>query len=203
MATLDPSREAFEAAKRAFRKTLKDDGKYRDLLKIDSADKVYEAIERLQKTQDDQRRIGRINKVTTFLDKLEGYHKAVDTFVQVKPEIMALVWGPICVLLTMADNVTKLFDGIVTAMEQIGDALPHFRDVVKIFDNKDILRDKLALFYEDILEFYTVAFRTSNMSSKFYSSSSPCGTTLEGRICELTIFRAKHLLRICVAQTKG
>ncbi|KAF3760334.1 hypothetical protein M406DRAFT_269589 [Cryphonectria parasitica EP155] len=164
MANPNASQQAFEKAKTTFKKHLKDEKLFEDLLKITSIERVYEAIEHLQAKQDSERRIRRLHKISSFLNKLSAYASAVDTFVQVKPEIMALVWGPIQVLLVWTDNVTKFADAVVAAMEQISDALPHFVDITKIFGNNDMLRDKLALFYQDILEFYTVVFDFFNMS---------------------------------------
>lgn len=169
-AASDVSQQAFEAAKKAFRKDLKDDKLYQDILRTDSIDKLFEAIEKLQVTQDAERRLRRIGKMKSILDKLQSFNSAMDTYAQVKPETMALVWGSIRVLLVLTDNVAKFADAVVTAMEDISDALPYFTDVVKIFDNNDKLRDKLALFYGDIIQFYTIAFNFFNMSSKQKSS---------------------------------
>lgn len=166
MATLNPSQQAFEVAKRTFRKSLKDDNLFEDLLRSTSIENVWDEIRRLQDKQGVEQRLRRLNKIKSFLNKLSAYAIAVDNFVQVRPDIMALIWGPIRVLLAVTDNVVKFADAVIAAMEQIGDALPHFADVIKIFDNSDKMRDMLALFYEDILEFYTVAFAFFNMSSK-------------------------------------
>lgn len=171
-AATDISQQAFEAAKKSFRKDLRDDGLYEDILNTDSIDKVYEAIEKIQNNQDAERRLRRIGKMKSVLEKLKGFNKAMDTYAQVKPEIMALVWGSIRVLLELTDNVAKLADAVVTAMEDISDALPYFNDVGKIFDNNNKLRDILALFYKDMIQFYAIALRFFHMSSKGFSPSS-------------------------------
>lgn len=166
----DPSQKAFEAAKKAFKRDLKDDKLYEDILRTDSIDKLYEAIEQLQEKQDNERRLRRIGKMKSITDKLQSFNNALDTYTQVDPEIMALVWGSIRVLLVLTDNVAKLADAVITAMEDISDALPFFTDVAKLFHNNDKLRDKLALFYGDIIQFYTIAFNFFNLSSKQKSS---------------------------------
>lgn len=183
MATSDPSQQAFEIAKSAFKKRLKDDTLFEDLLQTTSIENVWQAIEELQERQDAKRRIRRTEKINSFLGKLATYATVVDTFVQVRPDIMALIWGPIRVLLLWTENVAKFADAVVNAMEQIGDALPNFADVIKMFGNNDKLRDRLALFYEDILEFYIVAFEFFHASSKDIFFTSPLTSDLKSSTC--------------------
>lgn len=166
MATTDHAQQAFETAKSTFKKRLKDDKLFEDLLKSTSIKNVWDAIDKVQTTQDAERRIRRIRKMENFLSKLSSYATVIDTFVQLKPDVMALVWGPIRILLLCTENVAKLTDAVVNAMEQIGDALPNFIEVIEMFGKNDKLIHKLALFYEDILEFYIVAFEFFNASSE-------------------------------------
>lgn len=194
MATSDPSQQAFETAKSTFKKRLKDDRLFEDLLQSNSIENVWETIEKLQARQDADRRVRRLQKIDSFLSKLSSYAIVVDTFVQVRPDIMALIWGPIRILLLCTENVAKLADAVVNVMEQVGDALPMFVDVVKMFGKNDKLIHKLALFYEDILEFYIVAFEFFNASSEdFFSPRSPTSGLL-------TFRRSKDLFRSVVAQ---
>lgn len=166
MATSDPSQQAFETAKSAFKKRLKDDELFEDFLQSTSIENVWETIEKLQARQDAERRIRRFHLMEKFLGKLSSYIKVVDIYIQIRPDIMALIWGPIRFLLLCTENVAKLADAVVKAMEQIGDALPNFVDVMKMFEKNDKLIHKLALFYEDILEFYAVALEFFNASSE-------------------------------------
>ena len=108
-------------------------------------------------------------KIQCFIDKLSAYASTVDTFVQVKPDIMVLIWGPIRLLLVWTSNIANFADAVTSAMEKIGDALPQFVEVVKIFSENDKVKDVLALFYGDILDFYAIILEFFNSSRRFCS----------------------------------
>jgi len=166
MSTLDPSQKAFEAAKNAFRKSLNDEKLFKDLMETTSIQGVWKAARDVQAKQDAERRLRHMAKIKTFLDKLSAYTSTVDTFVQVKPDIMALIWGPIRLLLVMTASITKFADAITQVMTKIGDALPQFVEITKTLSDNDRLKDLLALFYRDILDFHVIALKFFSLSSK-------------------------------------
>jgi len=49
--------------------------------------------------------------------------QVIDTFVQAKSDILALIWGPIKLLLQISKNLTQSFDAIVNTMANIGEKL--------------------------------------------------------------------------------
>lgn len=165
MSTGDASQQAFESAKKSFRKSLKDDALFRDILETTSIEKVWEAVKAIQAKQDNEKRLRNMAKIRGFLDKLSAYTAVVDTFIQVKPDIMALIWGPIRLLLVWTGHITMFADAITKVMMKIGDALPQFVDVVNIFGDNEKLKAVLALFYKDILDFYAIALEFFNLSS--------------------------------------
>ncbi|GKT97339.1 hypothetical protein Ct61P_15189 [Colletotrichum tofieldiae] len=126
MSTFDPARQAFENAKAAFRAKLKDKDLFQQLLQTTSIEQVWQTTNEIQTRQEVEKRMRFMGKIKTFLDKLSDYASVVDTFVQVKPDVMALIWGPIRLLLLWTANVAKLADAIVSATSRIGDVLPHF-----------------------------------------------------------------------------
>lgn len=165
MSTGDASQQAFETAKKSFRKSLKDEALFRDILETTSIEKVWEVVKAIQAKQDAEKRLRNMAKIRGFLDKLSVYADTVDTFIQVKPDIMALIWGPIRLLLVWTGNITKFADAITKVMMKVGDALPQFVDVVNIFGDNEKLKAVLALFYKDILDFYAIALEFFNLSS--------------------------------------
>jgi hypothetical protein len=169
MSAFDPSQHAFEAAKSAFRKSLKDEQLFKDILATTSIDGVWKAVKEVQAKQDSERRLGHMAKIKGFLEKLSAYASAVDTFVQVKPDIMALIWGPIRVLLVCTSNITKFADAVTSAMRTIGDALPQFVEVVKTFGKNGNLNEILVLFFKDILDFYIIVLEFFSLSRMLYS----------------------------------
>lgn len=165
MSTRDASQQAFETAKKSFRKSLKDEALFRDILETTSIEKVWEVVKAIQAKQGNEKRLRNMAKIRGFLDKLSAYAGVVDTFIQVKPDIMALIWGPIRLLLVWTGNITKFVDAITKVMMKVGDALPQFVDVANIFGDNEKLKAVLALFYKDILDFYAIALEFFNLSS--------------------------------------
>lgn len=83
---------------------------------------------------------------------------------QVKPDILALIWGPIRLLVVWTSSITKFADAVTDAMEKIGDALPHALRSANIFNDNDKLKALLELFYGDILDFYIIALKFFSLS---------------------------------------
>ncbi|KZL74295.1 NACHT domain protein [Colletotrichum tofieldiae] len=166
MSTFDPARQAFENAKAAFRAKLKDKDLFQQLLQTTSIEQVWQTTNEIQTRQEVEKRMRFMGKIKTFLDKLSDYASVVDTFVQVKPDVMALIWGPIRLLLLWTANVAKLADAIVSATSRIGDVLPPFLETVKIFSDSERLKNVLALFFEDILDFYAILLEFFKLSRR-------------------------------------
>jgi len=154
MASPDPLLQVFDAAKREFEDGLPSHAQLRDLSAFNSIDKVWEAVEKLQANQSKRNHQRALGRIRPFLERLQSYAIVVDTFVQVKPDIMALIWGPIRLLLVWTSEWTQGFDAIVKTMERVGDLLPQFGDVTRHFIDKDRIKDVLGLFYRDILDFH-------------------------------------------------
>ncbi|KAJ2997236.1 hypothetical protein NUW58_g707 [Xylaria curta] len=159
MSPPDHIREAFESAKDAFKKSLDNDEVFKDLLETSSIDDVWALTEKLQKQPYVERRMRHMAKISGFLDKLHVYTSTVDTFVSAKPEILALIWGPIRLLLAWTANDARFGDAVVSSMEKIGNALPQFGEMAKTFSESTKLGQVMALFFRDILEFYSITLK--------------------------------------------
>ncbi|ETS84159.1 hypothetical protein PFICI_02184 [Pestalotiopsis fici W106-1] len=155
----DPINDAFERAKREFKDELNDEELYREILQTTSIDQVYDATDKLQAEQLKTGHLRHLAKIEPYLVRLSDYSKAVETFVQVKPDILALIWGPIVLLLQWASALKTSFDAIINTTEEIGLALPEFQQAGQLFGDKEQVKDVLLLFFHDILEFYRLAFR--------------------------------------------
>lgn len=92
MSTPDPSHQAFKSAKAAVKQSWKDDSLFEELLATTSVKKVYKAAEDVQTKPHADRRLQNTVK-SRSLDKLTDYASAVNTFVQVQPDVLALIWG--------------------------------------------------------------------------------------------------------------
>lgn len=158
MSTTDPVLKAFEDAQRAFRKKLKNPRLYDHILTTTKVDDVYEATAKLQETTLGKGRLRNLGKIRPFLEQLSSYAEVIEVFIQVKPDVLALIWGPIKLLLQWSSELNSALDQVTDVMARIGQVLPQFAVLVQTFEVSDAIRIALALFYEDILDFYRITF---------------------------------------------
>ncbi|GFF67628.1 predicted protein [Aspergillus lentulus] len=149
MATTQPLiQNAFQAAMLEFKTNLNNDKLYTKLLAVASIDEVYDLTDKLQADQGRKGHLRHLAKIEPFLNRLREYTGAIDTFVQVYPEIMGLIWGPIKLLLQWSSTLTQSFDAI---------------EVVVLFSGNDKIYDVLVLFFKDILDFYQIGLKFFTM----------------------------------------
>jgi hypothetical protein len=172
MTSPDPLQQVFDAAKREFDECLPSNTKFRDILAIDTVDKVWDAIKQLQRDLEKKSHLRHMSRMQPFLDRLRSYSAVIEVFVQVKPDVLALLWGPIRLLLQWTGEWQQGFDAIVKTMERIGDLLPQFGDVAKHFIDKELIKDVLALFYRDILDFYLESLKFFGLPRKVPAQGS-------------------------------
>lgn len=147
---------AFQNAKKDFLASLKDPDLFNSISNIKSIDEVYAFTDQLQNDQSKRHGLRNLSKIKPYLNRLKEYAGVIEIFVQVKPDILALIWGPIKFLLQMSDNSTQSFDAIVEVMTGIGNKLPLFEAYTNIFETSVRVLDVLVLFYKDILDFYEI-----------------------------------------------
>ena len=92
------------------------------------------------------------------------YADAVKVLIQLKPDILALIWGPIVLLLQWTSILKTSFDAIINTTAEIGQALPEFKIAIRLFEQNNQIKDVLLLFFKDILDFYLVAIRFFRLS---------------------------------------
>ena len=158
-APFDPAQIAFDKAIGDFKGQLQDDALYDRILQTTSIQQVYDATDELQAQQSKNGHLRHLSKIKPFLTNLSEYVDAVVVFIQIKPDILALIWGPIVLLLQWASVLKTSFDAIVNTTAEIGSALPEFQQAIRIFDNNNQIKDVLLLFFKEILEFYVVALK--------------------------------------------
>ena len=158
---------AFEKSIRDFKANLKDDVLYSEILQTTTIDQVYDLTDKLQEEQAKNGHMRHLSKIGPFLERLRGYAGAIETFVQVKPDILALIWGPIKLLLQWTSVLKQSLDELVKTIADIGDLLPEFEEVMKLFGHNEQMKDVLALFFQDILDIYVIALKFFSLSRKF------------------------------------
>lgn len=167
MSTPDPAQAAFNKAIREFKKGLKDQALYSQILATTSIDQVYDLTDQLQKVQGRGDHLRNLARIKPFLDRMTAYTGAIDTFVQAKPDILALIWGPIRLLIQWTSTLTGSLNALLKTTEEIGNLLSEFDHTAKLFSKKQHINDVLALLFQDILDFYSVSLKFFRMASKF------------------------------------
>ncbi|CAI4219752.1 unnamed protein product [Parascedosporium putredinis] len=121
------ARSEIETAIREFKAALSNNELYNKILETKTVDQVYDALEDLQEKQAANNALGHLAKVSPYLDRLREYSGVLDTFAQVEPDILCLLWGPIKLLLQFASVLKQVHPRI------------------------------LALIFQDLLDFYSIA----------------------------------------------
>lgn len=171
MASQDPLQQVFESSKKKFEDALKaskcDPKLYSELHNATTVDELWDVMENLQV---DRKLLRHLTRISPFLERLRAYAKVVDVFVQVKPEILALIWGPIRLLLLWSSELEESFEAIIVTISRIGQILPHFETAQEIFQDNDRIKTFLGFFFEDILELWLISLKFFAKSSKFITS---------------------------------
>jgi len=172
---------AFQSAKEEFFASLTDSVKAKlDVSKLATADDVYKAADDIQKQQAKTKTFRGLKRIEPLIRALQEYTGVVDTYAQVNPEILCLIWvcppadecvlttrylmsdcvpyeqGSLKFLLQAASALTAAFEKIVKVLGDIGRILPGFKQYAALFPSNDGIRRALCLFFEDMLDFYAV-----------------------------------------------
>ncbi|PVI01812.1 hypothetical protein DM02DRAFT_590626 [Periconia macrospinosa] len=153
----NPFEKAFQNVLRDFRTKLQDDELYRRLLRVKTPEEVYDLTDKLQEEQARTGRMRHLSKIQPFLEGLRSYANVIEVFMQAKPDVLALIWGPIKLILQWADALKQSMDAIIDTTEEIGARLPEFEKSRHMFGANKVIFEVLVLFFKDILDFYVVA----------------------------------------------
>jgi hypothetical protein len=179
-AQCDPLQQAFETAVQEFKSNLNDDPLFSEILATTTIDQVYDATDKLQQEQVKQGHLRHLAKIKPYLDGLNDYAGVIEVFLQVKPDVLALIWGPIKLLILWASVLKQSFDAIVDTTAEIGQLLPEFSEVAKLFGQNKQIKEIMLLFFKDMLDFYLIAlkfFKQSREYSYYSTDHSQCPLT--------------------------
>ncbi|TGJ79599.1 hypothetical protein E0Z10_g9161 [Xylaria hypoxylon] len=158
-ASFDPVQDAFDNAMSGFKAELKDDQVYNDILQITTIDQVYDSTNEIQRKQGQVGHLRHLSKISPYLKRLSEYAATIEVFIQAKPDVLALIWGPIKLLLQWTSVLMASFDAVVDTMAEIGELLPEFKRVIALFEQNIAIKEVMVLFFRDILDFYLVALK--------------------------------------------
>jgi hypothetical protein len=166
----DPVQQVFESVIKDFKLNLKDDELFSAISKTTTIDEVYDATDKLQEEQAKKGHLRHLSKIQPYLEGLNAYASVIEVFLQAKQEVLALIWGPSKLILQMASVLKQSFDAIIDTTAEIGIVLPEFSVVAKLFDHNKQIKDILALFFKDLLQFYLIALKFFSLPRKFSSN---------------------------------
>lgn len=171
----DTAQAAFDSAIREFKLKLNDPRVYAEILKTTSINQVYDATDKLQEEQSKNWHLRNLARIAPYLARLNDYAASIEVFVQIKPEILALIWGPIKLLLQWASAVKTSYDAIVNTTGDIGILLPEFKKSAQMFHENKQIGHVLALYFRDILDFYAIALKFFKQSGEYgIHITKPC-----------------------------
>ncbi|KAF5698369.1 NACHT domain-containing protein [Fusarium globosum] len=158
MSTSTPAQQALEQALQAFRSKVENPNIYDEILTTGTIEEVYKLTNDIQSKLAPQGKLRHLAKIKPFLDRLSEYASVIEVFVQVKPDILALIWGPIKIILHWSSQISSVLDKVADVLERVGYALPHFARMAQTFNTSDAVKSALTLYYEDILDLYAILF---------------------------------------------
>ncbi|OTA59127.1 hypothetical protein K449DRAFT_466839 [Hypoxylon sp. EC38] len=159
--------DAFKSAKEDFKRSLKNPALY-DFSKIRSVDDVLDEARKIERQQAKTKTLRGLKRIQPLIDGLKEYSGIIEVFVQAKPDVMSLIWGPLKFILQASSSVISAFEKVVKVIMDLGMTLPSFKAYAQLFESNPDIRRALCLFYADILDFYAIllnflASRTLNV----------------------------------------
>jgi hypothetical protein len=167
----DSFQVAFDTSMKEFRGRLKNANLYHEILQTKKIEEIYDLTDRLQEEQSRTGRLRHLSKIEPFLQGLTEYARVIEVFMQAKPDVLALLWGPIKLILQWADVLKQSMDAIIDTIAEIGILIPEFRNCSKLFGEKTAMREVLLLFFRDILDFYVIALNFFSLPREFLPSA--------------------------------
>ncbi|KAH9209575.1 hypothetical protein DL95DRAFT_526798 [Leptodontidium sp. 2 PMI_412] len=125
------------------------------LSKAATVDDVVEAIREIEEEQQLSGKMRALGRLKPIVKGLQEYAGVVEVFVQVKPDVLGLIWGPLKLILKAVSDVTTLFDKMMEVFVDIGRILPQFKKYEEMLTEGQV-RPILTLFYKEILAMYSV-----------------------------------------------
>lgn len=89
--SLSPIAVRFDAARKEFLRDFPSED-LENISKFTSIEDVYNATDEIQRRQGETRTLQNLGKIQPYLECLKQYSDVLDTVVQIKPDILAIIW---------------------------------------------------------------------------------------------------------------
>ncbi|KAF7855285.1 uncharacterized protein EAF02_011544 [Botrytis sinoallii] len=119
---------------------------------------LWLAVRQIDSTQRQRQSGQNLRRIEPFLRGVEKYSKIVETLCNGTP-YLSFIWAPIKLMLQIASHHRDIFEALISAYVDIGEALPRFDRYQKAFDDNVEFQQSLATLYANILEFHQRAYK--------------------------------------------
>ena len=86
-----PIAAGFDTARKEFLRDFPNDD-LEAISKFASIEDVYNATDEIQRRQGETRTLQNLGKIQPYLECLKQYSDVLDTIVQIKPDVLAIIW---------------------------------------------------------------------------------------------------------------
>ncbi|PVH71621.1 hypothetical protein DL98DRAFT_363413, partial [Cadophora sp. DSE1049] len=120
---------------------------------------VWQAVREIDNAQRQRQSAQNMRRIEPFLRALEKYSKVIEVLCNGTP-YLPYVWAPIKLMLQqIASHHRDVFESLLDAYKEIGDALPRFDRYEQAFKDNPAFLCVLASVYSSILEFHQRAYK--------------------------------------------
>ncbi|KAF1829093.1 hypothetical protein BDW02DRAFT_602854 [Decorospora gaudefroyi] len=116
-------------------------------------------------------------RLSSLVDAIEDYGKALGVFFNTHGLILSPLWGSLRIILHIAGEAEKFQERLTDMLAQIGDVLPRFRIYQTMFRNHERLLVALSDAFLDVLRFCVL---TKDFFTKSKRSLIPLSIVLKG-----------------------
>ena len=106
--TYNPIQVSFESMMHELKRQLKHNKLFNEILMTISIDQLYDVPDKLQEEQAKIGHLRHLSKIEPYLERLRDYVGAIDTFVQIKPDVLAIIWGPLKASIAMDKQLEEV-----------------------------------------------------------------------------------------------
>ncbi|KAH6871431.1 hypothetical protein B0T10DRAFT_591185 [Thelonectria olida] len=143
-----------ETAVARFQARLKDDERKRfQSLKSTPHDTQAVILFTAELDRVDSNRRGRsiASRLSSFLQTIQQFFPAVDTFVSSNPDLAALIWGSVKLTFLVLTNFTSYFESFAQLLHGFGTLCSRFTEYQLLFKTSVRLRDSICRFHSSVI----------------------------------------------------
>ena len=157
---------AFQKAVETFGNGLSDEQKAQ--FATSSLQDVKLEITRIQDRYGSEKKLRNLKRLSAFIEAMSQVEKVIKVFLNVH-QVVALVWGPIKLVLVVASAGLETLEGLLDVYVEIGEVIPGLEQYDSIFRECPAVIEVLEMYFCDVLQFHTNALEVFARPSNLYT----------------------------------